>query len=73
MIRYLHIKVFNFVPKVDLTYIIGHMNDNISYYKLLQRIRYKHKYNANIRIRIGSWVANIPIQFFVFVLAPSSL
>ena len=57
--RYLHIKVFSFVPKVDLTFINGHMSDNISYYELLQLIRYTHKYNANIRIRIGFWVANI--------------
>ena len=39
------------------------MSDNISYYERLQPIRYKHKYNAKIRIRIGFWVANIPIQF----------
>ena len=69
MNRYLHIKVFSFVPKVDLTFRIGHMSENISYYGLLQPIRYKHKYNANIRIRIGFWVANIRIQFFVFVSA----
>ena len=69
MNRYLHIKVFSFVPKVDLAFIIGHMSENISYYGLLQPIRYKHKYNANIRIRIGFWVANIRIQFFVFVSA----
>ena len=67
MNRYLHIKVFSFVPKVDLTFRIGHMSENISYYGLLQPIRYK--YNANIRIRIGFWVANIRIQFFVFVSA----
>ena len=71
MNRYLHIKVFSFVPKVDLTFRIGHMSENISYYGLLQLIRYKHKYNANIRIRIGFWVANIRIQFFVFVSALS--
>ena len=59
MNRYLHIKVFSFVPKVDLTFILGHMSDNISYYELLQPIRYKHKYNVNIRIRIGFWVENI--------------
>ena len=35
MNRNLHIKVFSFVPKVDLTFIIGHMSDNISYYELL--------------------------------------
>ena len=69
MNRYLHIKVFSFVPKVDLTFRIGHMSENISYYGLLQPIRYKPKYNANIRIRIGFWVANIRIQFFVFVSA----
>ena len=69
MNRYLHIKVFSFVPKLDLTFRIGHMSENISYYGLLQPIRYKHKYNANIRIRIGFWVANIRIQFFVFVSA----
>ena len=68
MNRYLHIKVFSFVPKVDLTFRIGHMSENISYYGLLQPIRYKPKYNANIRIRIGFWVANIRIQF----LAPSA-
>ena len=43
------------------------MSDNISYYELLQPIRYK--YNANIRIRIGFWVVNIQIQFFIFVSA----
>ena len=59
MNRYLLIKVFSFVPKVDLTFRIGHMRDNISYYELLQPIRYKHKYNTNIQIRIGFWVANI--------------
>ena len=67
MNRYLHIKVFSFVPKVDLTFRIGHMSDDISYYELLQPIIYK--YNANIRIRIGFWVANIQIQYFVFVSA----
>ena len=72
MNRYLHIKVFSFVPKVDLTFRIGHMSENILYYRLLQPIRYKHKYNANIRIRIGFWVANIRIQFFVFVSALES-
>ena len=46
MNRYIHIKVFSFVPKVYLTIIIGHMSDNISYYELLQHIRYKRKYNA---------------------------
>ena len=45
------------------------MSDNISYSELLQPIRYEHKYNVNIRIRIGFWVANIRIQFFVFVSA----
>ena len=45
------------------------MSDNISYCELLQRIRYKHKDNANIWIRIGFWVANIRIKFFVFVSA----
>ena len=69
MNRYLYIKVFSFVPKVDLTFIIGHMSDYISYYELLQPIRYKSKYNANIRIQIGFWVANIQIQFAVFVSA----
>ena len=72
MNRYLHIKVFSFVPKVDLTFRIGHMHDisdNISYYELLQPIIYRHKYNANIRILIGFWVANIRIQFFVFISA----
>ena len=67
MNRYLHIKVFSFVPKVDLTFIIGHMSDNISYYELLQPIRYK--YNVNIRIRIGFWVVNIQIQFFCIRLS----
>ena len=71
MNRYLQIKVFSFVPKVDLTFIIGHRSDNILYYELLQpiTIRYKHKYNANIRIQIGFWVANIQFKFFVFVSA----
>ena len=69
MNRYIHIKIFSIVPKVDLTFRIGHMSDNISHYELLQPIRYKHKYNANIRIRIGFWVANIRIKFFVFVSA----
>ena len=32
--KYLHIKIFIFVPKVDLAFKIDHMSDNISCYKL---------------------------------------
>ena len=49
------------------------MSDNISYYELFQPIRYKHKYNANIQIRIGCWVVNIRITFFVFVSALTNI
>ena len=31
---YLHVKVFIFVPRVDFNIIIGHLSDNISYYKM---------------------------------------
>ena len=69
MNRYLHIKVISFVPNVDLTFIIGHMSDNILYYKLLPPISDININIIQIFVRIGFWVANILIQFFVFVSA----
>ena len=68
MNRYLHLKVFIFVPKVDLTFLIDYTSDDMSYYEPfmnteIHSIRSSHIYNVHILFQMGFWVPQIAIQF----------